>query len=107
MRYLSARELHAWLADSARPQPVLLDVREPWEFEICHIPESVLIPMNTIPDNLSSLDKSLPIVCICHHGVRSQQVGHFLERQGFDGVINLDGGIHAWACEVDSAMPTY
>ena len=55
----------------------------------------------------AELDRERPIVCICHHGARSLQVAHFLERQGFPEVINLTGGIHAWSTEVDPSVPTY
>ena len=107
MEYVSAPELAAWLNDTARPRPVLLDVRENWEFETCHINGSVLIPMNTIPGRIDDLDDDAQIVCICHHGARSMQVAAFLERNGFARVINLTGGVHAWALQVDTAMPKY
>ncbi len=107
MQSLAAQELNSWLDDGERDQPVLLDVREPWEFETCHIEGSVTMPMNTVPDNLKALDADQPIICICHHGVRSMQVGMYLEQQGFTRVINLTGGVDAWAKQVDSTMPTY
>lgn len=86
---------------------LLLDVREPWEFETCHIPGSVLMPMHTVPARMQELEPDDEIICICHHGGRSMQVVGFLMRQGFSNVINLSGGVHAWANEVDSTMPTY
>lgn len=107
MQSLTARELASWLEDAGRDKPVLLDVREPWEFETCHIDGSVTMPMNTVPDNLTELDAEQPIICICHHGVRSMQVAAYLEQQGFNRAINLTGGVDAWAKQVDSAMPTY
>jgi rhodanese-related sulfurtransferase len=107
MQHITAPELAAWLADPSRGKPVLLDVREPWEYQTCHIDGATLIPMQTIPARQEELDPEAPIVCICHHGMRSAQVAAFLERSGFTGVINLTGGIHAWAQQVDSAMPTY
>lgn len=107
MQNLTAPELAAWLADESREKPVLLDVREPWEYQICHIEGSVPIPMNTIPARLQELDDEAPIVCICHHGARSMSVAAFLERHGFDNVTNLTGGIHAWAQQIDGSMPTY
>lgn len=107
MEHVSAPELAAWLNDSARPRPVLLDVRENWEFETCHIDGSVLIPMNTIPGRIDDLEDDAQIVCICHHGARSMQVAAFLERNGFASVSNLTGGIHAWALQVDTVMPKY
>lgn len=107
MQQITAQELAAWLADEARPNPVLLDVRENWEFETCRIDGSVQIPMNTIPARIDDLDEDAEIVCICHHGARSMQVAAFLERNGFGKMTNLTGGIHAWALQVDSTMATY
>jgi rhodanese-related sulfurtransferase len=107
MNHLTAPELATWLADSSRPRPFLLDVREPWEFETCKIEGATLIPMNTIPARIEELDDDAEIVCICHHGARSMSVAAFLDRNGFTRTFNLTGGIHAWAVQVDSAMPKY
>jgi rhodanese-related sulfurtransferase len=107
MQMITAPELAAWLADDTRAKPVLLDVRENWEFETCHIDGSVLIPMNTIPGRIDDLDEDAEIVCICHHGARSLNVAAFLERNGFGKMVNLTGGIHAWALQVDGAMAKY
>jgi rhodanese-related sulfurtransferase len=107
MNHLSAPELAARLADATQPRPMLLDVRESWEYQTCHIEGATLIPMQTIPARLQELDEETEIVCICHHGMRSMQVAAFLERNGFTRVHNLTGGVHAWASQVDPAMPTY
>ena len=107
MRQMSATELADWLADPQREKPLLLDVREPAEFDICRIEGSQLIPMGTVPSRLSELDPDADIVVICHHGARSAQVTMFLERQGFARVVNLAGGIAAWAAQVDPSMPRY
>jgi rhodanese-related sulfurtransferase len=107
MEYLSAPELAARLADQTRPAPFLLDVREKWEFDTCHLDGATLMPMNTIPARIDDLDDDADIVCICHHGARSMQVAAFLERNGFARVTNLTGGMHAWALQVDNAMATY
>jgi len=104
---MTAPELAAWLADPSRERPLLLDVRENWEFETCRIAGSTQIVMNTIPARIEELDEDEQIVCICHHGTRSMQVAAFLERNGFTNVTNLTGGVHAWAVQVDPAMPTY
>jgi rhodanese-related sulfurtransferase len=85
----------------------LLDVREPWEFDVCRIDGSQLVPMRSIPGSLGELDRDREIVVICHHGIRSQQVALFLEHRGFLRVINLRGGVDAWAREVDPEMATY
>lgn len=107
MRHLSATELHAWLEDESRPRPVLLDVREGWEFGTCHIGGSTHMPMSSVPARLEELDQDAQVVCVCHHGVRSMHVAHYLERNGFKDVINLTGGVHAWAVEVDPSMAQY
>jgi rhodanese-related sulfurtransferase len=107
MQTITAPALAAWLSDTTRDKPVLLDVREPWEFQTCHIDGALMIPMNTIPDRLSELDSKQAIVCICHHGMRSLQIATFLEQNGFTNISNLTGGVHAWAQQVDHTMPTY
>ena len=107
MNHLTAPELAAWLGDETRARPLLLDVRENWEVETCAIDGSVQIAMNTIPARIEELDEEAEIVCICHHGARSLQVAAFLERHGFSKISNLTGGIHAWALQVDTAMPKY
>jgi rhodanese-related sulfurtransferase len=107
MKQITAPELAARLADPARERPLLLDVREGWEFETCHIAGSTLIPMQTIPARMQELDDDAEIVCICHHGGRSMQVVAFLERNGFTNISNLTGGVHAWAMQVDPDMPKY
>lgn len=100
-------DLAAWLADPEREPPLLLDVREPWEYQTCRLEPSLLMPMASVPTRQEELDPERPVVCICHHGARSMQVAAFLERAGFAQVINLTGGIHGWALQVDPTMPTY
>lgn len=107
MQHITAMELAQRIQDASQPQPLLLDVREAWEFDLCHIAGAQLIPMNAIPARHMELNRQMPLVCICHHGGRSMQVAHFLERNGFSQVINLTGGVHAWAQQVDASMPTY
>ena len=107
MKLVSAPELAHWLADGARPKPVLLDVREPWEFERCHLGGSSLVPMRELPARLDELQSDSPVVCICHHGGRSAHAAMFLMRQGYAEVYNLTGGVDAWARQVDPTMPTY
>jgi rhodanese-related sulfurtransferase len=107
MHHVTAPELAQWLGDPSRTAPFLLDVREPAEYQTCHLDNSVLIPMRTIPTRLAELDAEREIVCICHHGGRSMQVAAFLEHNGFAHVTNLTGGVHAWSKQVDPGMPTY
>jgi rhodanese-related sulfurtransferase len=107
MQHITAPELAARLADPARPRPLLLDVRENWEYETCHIEGATLMPMHLVPIRVGELDDDQDIVCICHHGARSMQVAAFLERNGFSNITNLTGGIHAWAVQVEPSMPKY
>jgi rhodanese-related sulfurtransferase len=106
MRRMSVRELHARLSDGGDP-PLLLDVREPWELDICRIEGAEPLPMSQIVSRLGELDPERETVVICHHGIRSAQVVLYLEHVGFTRVINLQGGVAAWAREVDPEMPTY
>ena len=106
MRHFQAVELKGWLA--SQPGPVtLLDVREPWEYERCRIDGSRLIPLAQLPARLGELDPALPTVVICHHGVRSLRAAAYLEHCGFADVVNLSGGIDAWAKTVDPGVPVY
>ena len=107
MEQISATALQQWLTDPARTKPLLLDVREPWEFERCRIEGARLMPLASVPVQFVGLERDAQIVMICHHGARSFQAGMFLEQQGFSHVVNLQGGIAAWARDVDPAMPTY
>jgi rhodanese-related sulfurtransferase len=115
MQQLSATQLAAWLAASrsspgdhdGKSPPLLLDVREPWEFELCHLDGSLLLPMQTLPARINELEPDADIVVICHHGVRSRQVGSFLEKHGFNSIYNLTGGVDAWANDVEPAMHKY
>ncbi len=108
---LSVEQLHAML-QSESPSPLLLDVREPWERDICRIQGSKHLPMRVIPNelnggSLSAIDRDQPVVVICHHGIRSQQVALYLDQQGFSDVLNLRGGIDAWARDVEPDMASY
>ena len=107
MQRIDPPELKAWIDDAGRRPPMLLDVREPWEFEICHIAGSQPMPMHSVPARLAELDPATEIVVICHHGMRSAQVCMFLARQGFERVINLEGGVDAWAGQVEPSMARY
>lgn len=106
MQHFTPRQLKERLAISEQP-PLLLDVREPWEFEYCHIEGSVLIPMGELQHELEHLDPTRETVIICHHGIRSRQMGYYMEQMGFTNIINLDGGVEQWAEDVDSSMKRY
>jgi rhodanese-related sulfurtransferase len=85
----------------------LLDVREPWEFQVCRIEGSRLVPLSQLPGRLAELDPGRPTVVICHHGVRSLRAGAYLEHCGFGDIVNLSGGIDAWARTVEPGMAVY
>lgn len=112
LRQLPVQDVQA-LIDTADAQaaPLLLDVREPWEFSLAAIrsakAETLHIPMHEIPARLAEIDPQRPVICVCHHGMRSLQVAHFLARQGYEEVINLEGGIDAWSQQVDPGVPRY
>ena len=110
MRELSGPELIA-LSAAGAPAPLLLDVREPWEVALAAIRieglRTLAVPMNSVPQRCGELDTAQPVVCICHHGARSAQVVAYLERQGFEAVYNLAGGIDAWSMQVDPSVPRY
>jgi|TARA_B100001964_G_scaffold36310_1_gene39002 rhodanese-related sulfurtransferase len=91
----------------AGDKPILLDVREPWEFSICKIEGSVNISMSETEKLINELNANDEIVAICHHGVRSFQVCNYLEDNGFTKVLNLDGGIDSWAKTIDTDMAQY
>lgn len=116
---LQPANFSAWL-DSARATapaalPVVLDVREPWELQTASVKEQgfalVHIPMRDIPARLAELRDTHgidhPIACLCHHGIRSQQVAHYLAQSGFGKVVNLRGGIEAWSQQFDPSVPLY
>ena len=87
----------------------LIDVRQPWEHEAAALLQSVLIPLNEISNRLQELrpPEGAMVVTYCHHGVRSLTAAAFLERNGFDQVYSLAGGIDAWSNEIDTNVPRY
>ena len=107
MKQITPAELAAWFDDQGRDKPVLLDVREPWEWQTARIEGAQHIPMRDIPARLGELDPDQEVVAICHHGARSQQVAMFLEKNGFAKIHNLTGGVDAWSRTVDPAVPVY
>lgn len=85
----------------------VLDVREPWELAICAIDDSLNIAMRDMPARIADVPRDRPVVVVCHHGMRSFQVAAWLRRNGFANVVNLVGGIDAWARSLDPTMATY
>jgi rhodanese-related sulfurtransferase len=93
---------------STENPPLLLDVREPWEYSTAHIEPSTLIPMNEIPGRAhQELDEDAPILVLCHHGARSLSVANWLRQQGFDKAQSVAGGIDAWSRSIDPHVPRY
>jgi rhodanese-related sulfurtransferase len=86
---------------------VLVDVRESQELAVCRIEGSLDIPMGEIPGRVEEIPGDRPVVVMCHHGGRSAQVVRWLSARGMDNVVNLRGGIDAWACEIDPTMGRY
>ena len=107
MRQIKPTELADWLKHETREPPTVLDVREPWEVALASINGALHIPMSQIPARLHEIDPGKPVVCVCHHGMRSMQVALFLEHHGLPSIANLSGGIDAWAREADPACATY
>jgi Dinucleotide-utilizing enzymes involved in molybdopterin and thiamine biosynthesis family 2 len=97
----------AALLRNAPDKVALIDVREPWETEICRVPEAHFVPMRQIPENLASLPRDRQLLVLCHHGARSQRVTQFLRANGFDAATNIAGGIAAWADEIDPSLARY
>lgn len=120
---LPLAHFEAWLSQAqaqiapanTAPQPVVLDVREPWEVQTASVSpqgfELVHVPMQSIPAALAQLQQRFglahPIACLCHHGMRSLQVANYLTQSGFSEVVNLQGGIEAWSRQVDPQVPVY
>ena len=106
MRHFSPKQLQDYLAQT-ETKPLLLDVREPWEFQYCSIKDSILIPMGELPKKLGELDPLRETIMICHHGIRSRQMGYYMEQAGFKSITNLDGGVEKWAQDVEITMKRY
>jgi rhodanese-related sulfurtransferase len=98
-------ELARW-RETASPHAVL-DVREPWEVELCRIADSIELPMGELSGRLEEVPRDRPVVVLCHHGMRSLKATVWLRSQGIGQAINLAGGIDAWARRIDRAMPVY
>jgi rhodanese-related sulfurtransferase len=87
--------------------PVILDVREPWELEIAAIGGVLAIPLGELPRQVSKVPRDRPVAAMCHHGGRSASATAWLRAQGFDNVMNVAGGIDAWARLVDPELKRY
>lgn len=103
---ISVAATRDWLLDP-RDTPLLLDVRETWEVAIASLPDAQHIPMGQLVARVAEIDTSRSVIVFCHHGIRSLQVVAFLQRQGFDDVHNLTGGIDAWSKIIDNNIALY
>lgn len=99
--------LQALLASG--PEPVIIDVREPWEYAQGSLPKARLVSLGELPHALLSNDlaRDTPIVVFCHHGVRSLRARALLNEEGFTCVQSLQGGIDGWACQIDASVGRY
>ncbi len=102
---ISVRDLHHRLAGPE--PPLLLDVRESFELDICRLEPALHIPMKEVRNRLHELDEEAEIVVFCRSGVRSARIAAFLRRRGFPRALNLTGGILAWADEIDPSLRKY
>lgn len=95
-------------ADAASEAAVLLDVREPWEFQAASLPDSLLMPMGDVTSRAhAELDPDAHIVVLCHHGQRSLSVAMWLRGQGFERAQSLAGGIDGWSRMIDPKVARY
>jgi rhodanese-related sulfurtransferase len=106
VRSLTPREVIELRAKSKQPMTIL-DVREAWEYERVHLPDSVHIPMDDLRERLEDLDREQTYVILCHHGNRSLQVAGYMQSRGFKNVINLAGGIEDWAVNLEPGLARY
>ena len=107
LEQMTPRQLAEKMASGDDGEIQIVDVREPWELDICVLPGVVAIPMQQIPQRLGEISTILRVVCVCHHGGRSQEVANYLLQQGLENVANLNGGMDTWARTVDPEMAVY
>jgi rhodanese-related sulfurtransferase len=102
---IGVEQLDRW-RQAAAPLAIL-DVREPWERDICAFDGSLNIPMGELPGRAGELPDDRPVIVVCHHGMRSMHATQWLRAQGHDQACNLQGGIDAWASQIDGTMKRY
>jgi len=102
---IEVEEFKKWR--DAKKEIFVLDVREPWEWDICHFPEATLIPLKELPNRLTELDNSKAMIVHCRSGGRSSKAVELLRKSGFPNARNLKGGILAWSDRIDSSVPKY
>ncbi len=104
MRYITVLELKEKLD---RGEPVqIIDTRDPIKYEECHVPGAINIPQIDIPDKISIIDPTIPVIIYCLYGVKSEAPFLYLkEKMKMKNIYILEGGIFQWATEVDPSMP--
>lgn len=105
IEYLHPTDVVARLTQDA--PPLIIDVREPWEYGLAHIEPSELIPLSELPDHVHTLDPTRSYALLCHHGMRSEMAANWLAQQGFQHLVNIEGGIDAWSMHVNPDIPRY
>ena len=102
---ISVKDVHARMTSGENI--LLVDVREPWEYQLTHIADARLIPLGTLPANINSLMDAGEVICYCHHGMRSLDAAVWLRQQGVENAKSMAGGIERWSVEVDPKIPRY
>lgn len=102
---IAAQDLVA--ARSAGRPVVLVDCREPWEYEIVHLQDALLIPLGEILQRAHEVPRTGDVIVYCHHGIRSRRGAALLRHAGLENARSLAGGIDAWAASIDSSLPRY
>jgi rhodanese-related sulfurtransferase len=107
VREISVEELARKLESGE--EPLLVDVRQPWEHELSRLPDSLLVPLPELPSRTAEVQPrpGQLVVCYCHHGVRSLRAADLLARAGVSDVVSLAGGIDAWSLQIDPSVPRY
>ena len=106
VKNISAKDLKDWINSKSENLPFILDVRNDDELEKAKLQGAYHIPMHDITDRLEEIPTDRPIVCMCHHGMRSARVAHALLNKGFKDIYNVEGGIHAMS-SVDDSIAKY
>lgn len=102
---ITAKEVHERIGRGEKL--FIVDVREPWEYDLCRIPGAKLIPLGALPSNLRVLLDADDVICYCHHGMRSLDAAVWLRQQGVAGAKSMAGGIARWSADVDPSVPRY
>lgn len=104
---ITAEDLKALLDAPSSELPMLVDVREPWEFETAHIAGSILLRTVNVPALIEQMRKTKTVIAVCHHGVRSFSAAMYLRQNGVPHALSLAGGVEQWAIAIDPTMPRY